>query len=155
VNDRAATEDLTGIELAQLLRQEFPQLDTSTFDEDVASMVAPDKSMSPPDPSRCAVLIAFSHQFNDWVRQGSGDSVRSALELVDRLLAETPPVPAGTRPGEVGDQFHNSLLACFVEGVMDTSPEFQSLVLPNLGPELRGHLETYYPHLLPPADGRN
>jgi hypothetical protein len=155
----------SGPELAQLLRESFPEINVSQFEQDIEPMSAeglrslrerfPDMNDEFAESlkktgiySRCGVLMAFSYQFNRWVREGKADPVRRALALIDQFLAESPPVPPGTRAGEVGDQFHNSLLACFVEDVMDTTPAFRSLVLPNLGPAVRAHLEEYDPFWL-------
>lgn len=129
----------TSQELAQLLRNSFPEMDDADFDEDVDSMVV---------GSRCGVLIAFSNQFNAWVRTGQIEPIRRALGLIDHLVTESSPVPPGTRPEDVGDHFHNSLLACFVESVVSTTRESRSLVLPNLGPAVRRHLTEHAPHLL-------
>ena len=129
----------TGEELAQLLRSSFPEMNGADFDEDVDSMDI---------GSRCGVLIAFSNQFNAWVDAGEIEPIRRALGLIDRLLTESPLVPPGTHPKDVGDHFHNSLLACFVEGVTATTPGFRSLVLPNLGPAVRRHLTKHAPHIL-------
>jgi len=92
--------------------------------------------------------MAFSWQFNQWVRAGKAEPVRRALALIDQLLAGSTPVPAGTPPMAVGDWFHNSLLACFVENVVDRTPGFRSLVLPNLGPAVREHLRIHAPYWL-------
>jgi len=152
----------TGPELAQLLRESFPEINVSEFEEDTEPMSAEGlRSLRERFPdindefaerlkktgiySRCGVLMAFSYQFKQWVREGKADPVRRALALIDQFLSESPPVPPGTHALEVGDQFHNSLLACFVENVMDTTPAFRSLVLPNLGPAVRAHLEEHDP----------
>jgi hypothetical protein len=163
--DAQAVPEPSGPELAQLLRESFPEINVSDFEEDTRPMSADGlRSLRKRFPdiddeeaerlrktgiySRCGVLMAFSFQFNRWVREGKADPVRRALGLIDQFLAESPPVPPGTRPGEVGDQFHNSLLACFVENIMNTTPAFRSLVLPNLGPAIRAHLEEHDPFWL-------
>jgi hypothetical protein len=128
----------TGPELAQMLRRLFPEMNGRSFDEDVDSM----------SDSRCGALTAFSSQFNDWVRTGKIEPIRRALALIDQLLADSPPVPSETRPDAVGDHFHNSLLACFVENVVTRTRECRSLVVPNLGPAVRDHLQQHAPDLI-------
>jgi len=128
----------TGAELAQSFRLRFPEMNLATFDVDVDSMTG----------SRCGTLIAFSWQFREWVQRGNEEVIKRALALVDQLLSESPPVPSGTHALAVGDQFHNSLLACFVENIVDRTKEFRALVLSNLGPEVRSHLAQHDPHSL-------
>ena len=163
-NARVVTEP-SGPELARLLRDGFPELNVVEFEDAIRPMNdAGLRSLRDRFPqiddvlaadlrqtgirSRCGVLMAFSSQFNDWVSEGRADPVRRALALIDQLLADSPPVPVGTHARDVGDQLHNSLLACFVENVMDTSPAFRSLVLPNLGPAVRAHLKEHDPFWL-------
>ena len=130
----------TGPELAQLLRESFPEMNAAGFDENVAFFCDD-------TPSQCGVLLAFSWQFNEWVGAGDAELVRRALDLIDYLLAESPEMPTGKNAAAVGE-FHNSLLACFVESVMDTTPAFRFVVLPNLGPVVREHLRKYDPSWL-------
>jgi hypothetical protein len=128
----------SAVELAQQLRDLFPEMRIEDFDKDLDSMPG----------SRCGTLTAFSSQFNNWVRDGKTELVRRALALIDEMVAESPPVPLGTRAEAVGDQFHNSLLACFVENVVTKTEESRSRVLPNLGPAVRQHLRQNAPDLL-------
>ena len=163
-NARAVTEP-SGPELARLLLDAFPELNVIEFEDAIRPMNDSGlRSLRDRFPqiddvlaadlrqtgirSRCGVLTAFSSQFNDWVSEGRADPIRRALALIDQLLADSPPVPVGTHARDVGDQLHNSLLACFVENVMDTSPAFRSLVLPNLGPAVRAHLMEHDPFWL-------
>jgi hypothetical protein len=69
-----------------------------------------DEDMNRVTGTRCGALMAFSSQFNEWVRAGKIEPIRRALALIDQMVADSPPVPVGTRPEEVGDHFHNSLL---------------------------------------------
>lgn len=133
----------SGRELLGLLRASFPEIDSEGFAEDLKLFDADST-----DATRCGVLTAFSSQFNNWVREERSEPVRRAPALIDRLLAEATPVPEGTPPVAVGDQFHNSLLSCFVEDILDTTPEFKALVIPNLGPVVREHLQLHDPFWL-------
>ena len=163
--DAQVVTEPSGPDLAKLLRETFPEMKLGEFEAAIRPMSdAGLRSLRERFPqiddtlaqdlkatgihSRCGVLMAFSDQFNEWVREGRVEPIRRALGLIDRLLAESPPVPPGTHVLDVGDQFHNSLLACFVESVMDTTPAFRSLVLPNLGPAVRAHLEEHDPFWL-------
>jgi hypothetical protein len=163
-------KDLAGPELAQLLRESFPEMNLAEFNNHLKPMSderAQQFRAEHPDPedhninesvinvhkSRCAALSAFADQFLVWVRAGRAEPVRRALELIDRLLAETPPLPKDANPNTPGfdhDQFHNSLLACFLETALYLSPTpaLRSLVVPNLGPAIRAHLEEYEPWIL-------
>jgi hypothetical protein len=155
-------EEPTGPELAQRLRDAFPELDLPTFAEDLEPMSESGaqrlRAMGANEAivanvlrshlTRCAALTAFSHQFKDWVEQGKSEPVLRALLLMDQLLAEAPPVPAMMRADEVGDQFHNSLLVCFFENIMNTTAAFRTMVRPNLGPAIRRHLQEHEPFWL-------
>jgi len=52
-------KDLTSAELIRVLRTSFPEMNAADFDEDLDTFTG----------SRCGVLMAFSWQFNQWVRR--------------------------------------------------------------------------------------
>lgn len=151
-----------GPELAQRLRDAFPELDLTAFAEELEPMTESGaqrlRAMGADETivadvlrshlTRCAALTAFSHQFRDWAEQGKVEPVRRALALMDQLLADAPPVPTSMPANEVGDQFHNSLLVCFFENIMDTTAAFRTLVRPNLGPTIRRHFQEHDPFWL-------
>src|SRR6266850_1977201 len=102
-------KDLSGPELAELLRESFPEMKLAEFDNHLQPLSDADTRQLRADvdaehdrisediinahTSRCAALSGFAEQFLEWVRAGNEDPIRRALALIDQLLAATPAMP--------------------------------------------------------------
>jgi hypothetical protein len=134
----------SGRELAGALRKQFPEMDAALFDDDVALFSANDGEVS-----ACGVLSAFSWAFDRWVAAGAVEPIRRALALVEEWLAGY----LSPNRDAVASRIYDSLLSCFLENILPTTPEGHPLVVPNLGPKTRSVCEASDPSwLLPNAD---
>ncbi len=123
----------SGPELARRLRALVPEAGRSAYDQDVELFNA-----EPGKGTTCGALAAFSWAFERMVAAADEASIKAALLFVDSLLETATP------------SLRDSVVTCFLENVLPTTPAGHPLVVPNLGPRSRDWCESHSPYWLQP-----
>jgi hypothetical protein len=137
-------QEPNALELARRLREICPTNDRAAFDEDFELVTGDDDEFS-----TCAPLLVFSHRFGEWVAGLEKDPIVQGLGFMNELLKAFPDPPGIPRR----ESLANAIFTCFFENVLPVPAAAHQLVVPNLGPEVRAHAESYEHRWLEPDPG--
>lgn len=119
----------TADDIVEILRAAYPNWEA--LDDDMAWSQVEGEPLE-----WCGVFMAFAFQVNHWISSSDSESIRSALAIIDDLLAYSPPVPAGSPRSEAATSAKHNLYAaiwtCFVDTVANGPDQVRSAILPNV-----------------------